>query len=68
MARRRALSSREVDALREVGMHWISDNLYLQIRDQGTRSWLLRIPMKPAIDSETKPATCSDFIPASIPI
>jgi DNA invertase Pin-like site-specific DNA recombinase len=28
----------------------------------------LRIPMKPAIDSETKPATHSDFIPASIPI
>ncbi|SOC48455.1 hypothetical protein SAMN05892877_1711, partial [Rhizobium subbaraonis] len=27
-----------------------------------------RIPMKPAIDSETKPATHSDFIPASIPI
>src|SRR5690606_6150586 len=42
MARRRALSAREVDALREVGMHWISDNLYLQIRDQGTRSWLFR--------------------------
>lgn len=29
---------------------------------------LVRIPMKPAIDSETKPATHSDFIPASIPI
>lgn len=42
MARRRALSAREVDALREVGMHWISDNLYLQIREQGTRSWLFR--------------------------
>lgn len=42
MARRRALSSREVDALRDVGMHWISDNLYLQIREQGTRSWLFR--------------------------
>src|SRR5690606_14098864 len=42
MARRRALSSREVEALREVGMHWISDNLYLQIREQGTRSWLFR--------------------------
>lgn len=28
----------------------------------------VRIPMKPAIDSETKPATHSDFIPASIPI
>ena len=42
MARRRALSVREVDALREVGMHWISDKLYLQIREQGTRSWLFR--------------------------
>ena len=29
---------------------------------------VMRIPMKPAIDSETKPATCSDFIAASIPI
>jgi hypothetical protein len=29
---------------------------------------ILRIPLKPAIDSETKPATRSDFIPASIPI
>jgi len=28
----------------------------------------VRIPLKPAIVSETKPATCSDFIPASIPI
>lgn len=42
MARKRALSAREVDALREVGMHWAADNLYLQIRDQGTRSWLFR--------------------------
>jgi hypothetical protein len=28
----------------------------------------LRIPMKPAIDSDLKPASHSDFIPASIPI
>lgn len=42
MARQRALSAREVDALRDVGMHWVSDNLYLQIREQGTRSWLFR--------------------------
>jgi integrase len=42
MTRKRALSAREVDALRKVGMHWISDNLYLQIREQGTRSWLFR--------------------------
>ena len=42
MARRRALSQREVDGLREIGMHWVADNLYLQIRDQGTRSWLYR--------------------------
>ena len=42
MTRKRALSAREVEALREVGMHWVSDNLYLQIREQGTRSWLFR--------------------------
>ena len=42
MARKRALSVKEVEALREDGMHWVSDNLYLQIRDQGTRSWLFR--------------------------
>jgi hypothetical protein len=28
----------------------------------------LRNPLKPSTDFETKPATCSDFIPASIPI
>lgn len=42
MVRRRALSQREVDGLRATGMHWVADNLYLQIRDQGTRSWLYR--------------------------
>jgi hypothetical protein len=29
---------------------------------------MLRIPMKPAIDSDLKPASHSDFIPAGIPI
>ncbi len=28
----------------------------------------LRIPMKPAIDSDLKPASHSDFIPAGVPI
>jgi len=42
MTRQRALSAREVDALRDAGMHRVSDNLYLQIREQGTRSWLFR--------------------------
>jgi hypothetical protein len=28
----------------------------------------LRIPMKPAIDSDLKPASHSDFIPASVPM
>ncbi len=28
----------------------------------------LRIPMKPATDSDLKPASHSDFIPASVPI
>ncbi|MBX3582904.1 MAG: integrase arm-type DNA-binding domain-containing protein [Rhizobiaceae bacterium] len=42
MARKRAMSQREVDALKAPGMTCVSDNLYLQIRDQGTRSWLYR--------------------------
>ena len=42
MARQRALSAKEVDAKRDVGMHWVSDNLYLQIREPSTRSWLFR--------------------------
>ncbi|MEX0955190.1 MAG: integrase arm-type DNA-binding domain-containing protein [Rhizobiaceae bacterium] len=51
MARQRALSAKEVDALRDVGMHWVSDNLYLQMRDQGTRSWLFRywVDSKPKV-------------------
>ena len=36
------MSAREVDAIRKVGMTFASDNLYLQIRDQGTKSWLFR--------------------------
>ena len=28
----------------------------------------MRIPMKPAIDSDLKPASHSDFIPAGVPI
>ena len=42
MARKRAMSQREVDALKTPGMTCVSDNLYLQIRDGGTRSWLYR--------------------------
>lgn len=51
MARKRALSAREADALREAGMHWVADNLYLQIREQGTRSWLFRywVDSKPKV-------------------
>lgn len=42
MAHKRAMSQREVDALKTPGMTCVWDNLYLQIRDQGTRSWLFR--------------------------
>lgn len=51
MARKRAMSQREVDALKTPGMTCVSDNLYLQIRDQGTRSWLFRywIDRKPKV-------------------
>lgn len=51
MARKRAMSQREVDALKTPGMTCVSDNLYLQIRDQGTRSWLYRywVDRKPKV-------------------
>lgn len=42
MAIGRALSSRQVDALQAHGVHFVAPSLYLQIRPQGTRSWLFR--------------------------
>jgi hypothetical protein len=51
MARKRAMPQREVDALKTLGMTCVSDNLYLQIRDQGTRSWLflVLVDVKPKV-------------------
>ena len=51
MARKRAMSAREVDSIRKVGMTCVSDNLYLQVREQGTRSWLFRywVDSKPKV-------------------
>jgi hypothetical protein len=42
MAQRRALTGAQVTALRDEGVHWVAPSLYLQIRPQGTRSWLFR--------------------------
>jgi integrase len=43
MARRRALSAREVDALMsKLGTHRVDENLFLQVRKDGTRSWAFR--------------------------
>jgi hypothetical protein len=42
MAQRRSLTSIQVAALSDDGVHWIAPSLYLQIRPQGTRSWLFR--------------------------
>jgi len=43
MARKRALSAREVDALmHKLGTHRVDENLYLQIREDGTKSWVFR--------------------------
>jgi integrase len=41
MAQRRALTAAQVAALSD-GVHWVAPSLYLQIRPQGTRSWLFR--------------------------
>ena len=42
MSHRRALTSTQVNALVADGVHWVAPSLYLQIRPQGTRSWLFR--------------------------
>ena len=39
---KRALTATQVDALEKYGVHWIAPSLYMQIRPQGTRSWLFR--------------------------
>jgi integrase len=42
MPARRALTASLVASLKDEGVHWIGPSLYLQIRPQGTRSWLFR--------------------------
>jgi hypothetical protein len=42
MSQRRALTSAQVTALSADSVHWVAPSLYLQIRPQGTRSWLFR--------------------------
>jgi integrase len=43
VARSRALSLAQVNALQAKGNHWVAPSLYLQIRpDRGSRSWLFR--------------------------
>lgn len=37
-------------------------------KENGVSPVCVRIPLKPATDSETKPATHSDLIPAGIPL
>jgi integrase len=39
---KRALTASQVAALDKHGVHWIAPSLYMQIRPQGTRSWLFR--------------------------
>ncbi|MEO9228416.1 MAG: integrase arm-type DNA-binding domain-containing protein [Devosia sp.] len=39
---KRALNATQVAALSDHTVHWVAPSLYLQIRPQGTRSWLFR--------------------------
>ncbi len=41
-AMKRALSAPQVTALKAEGTHWVAPGLYLQIKPNGARSWLLR--------------------------
>ena len=42
MSQHRALTATQVTALKDHCVHWVAPSLYLQIRPQGTRSWLFR--------------------------
>ena len=42
MPARRSLTATQVTALAAHGVHWVAPSLYLQVRPQGTRSWLFR--------------------------
>ncbi|MER9165629.1 hypothetical protein [Mesorhizobium sp. M0715] len=57
----------------DVPHHWVSGSLKLRFGRSSTthlraKSQNVRIPTKPAIDSDLKPASHSDFIPAGVPI
>jgi hypothetical protein len=39
---RRALTAAQVAAIRDDGVTWVAPSLYVQVREQGTRSFLLR--------------------------
>ena len=38
----RSLSAAQVAAIKDDGVHRVAPSLYLQVREQGTRSWLFR--------------------------
>src|SRR5437868_5419602 len=39
---RRSLTAAQVAAIKDDGVHGVAPSLYLQVREQGTRSWLFR--------------------------
>jgi integrase len=41
-AARRTLTAAQVAAIKDDGVHWVAPSLYMQVREQGTRSWLFR--------------------------
>ena len=37
------LTKKQVDAIVKPGLHWVSDNLYLLIKESGRASWIMRV-------------------------
>ncbi|MGY3333758.1 hypothetical protein ACVILI_006835 [Mesorhizobium sp. USDA 4775] len=59
-----------IHALRNEGLSFCEIERQTGFKRRTVAKWLetLRIPTKPAIDSDLKPASHSDFIPAGVPI
>jgi hypothetical protein len=64
---KRALSVQQVAALTDNGTHRVDNQLYLQIREQGTRSWVFRYSHNGRAETAIPPAALKAAVPLPAP-
>ena len=42
---KKPLTKKQVDAISTPGLHWVSDTLYLLVKESGRRSWIMRVKL-----------------------